>query len=336
MIELVLVFFCGSVLLYAIFGGADFGAGIVELFSTGAKTPVARRTVTHALAPVWEANHVWLILAIVILFNAFPPVFYTLSVTFHIPLTLMLIGVVFRGCAFTFRHYDAVEGERSYHWYSTLFQFGSVLTPLMQGMIVGAVLLGRVGTTSFVDRFVSPWLNPFCFSVGCFTCALDVLLASVFLVGETDDPKLKEYFVACSRVATAAVCVLTAVVFGLAHSLNVPLMECFFNDPVCQLVAALALFTLVAVQLLLPKRRTLDSRVAVSLFVALVLIGFCRVHFPRFPEPEGARSLISWTDGAAPKETLRFLLIALTTGIFTVLPALGFLLRTFKLNDRAH
>src|ERR671918_2405613 len=108
-VESIAFFLAVSILLYCLLAGADFGAGILEAFLGDRQREEQRQVITHAIGPVWEANHVWLILAVVILFTGFPKAYSALSITFHIPLTLMLVGIILRGCAFTFRHYDAVR-----------------------------------------------------------------------------------------------------------------------------------------------------------------------------------------------------------------------------------
>ena len=107
MLILIITILGVSFILYTLLGGADFGAGIIETFA-GRK---GEQTVSRAIAPVWEANHVWLILAVVILFTAFPVVYASLSLVLHIPLMLVLIGIILRGTAFTFRHYDVIDDK---------------------------------------------------------------------------------------------------------------------------------------------------------------------------------------------------------------------------------
>jgi cytochrome d ubiquinol oxidase subunit II len=87
---------------YVLLGGADFGGGVWSLLARGRRKAQQREVIAHAIAPVWEANHVWLILAIVLLFTCFPPAFAAIAIGLHIPLTIMLIGVVLRGSAFVF------------------------------------------------------------------------------------------------------------------------------------------------------------------------------------------------------------------------------------------
>ena len=116
MLTLIILVLGVAFILYALLGGADFGAGIIETFA-GEK---GERTISRAIAPVWEANHVWLILAVVILFTGFPRIYSSLSLVLHIPLMLVLVGIIFRGCAFTFRHYDVVH-DQSHRYYTFFF-----------------------------------------------------------------------------------------------------------------------------------------------------------------------------------------------------------------------
>src|SRR3954471_18948329 len=134
MLAVIILILGVSFVLYTLLGGADFGAGIIESFA-GRREEV---TISKAMAPVWEANHVWLILAVVILFTGFPVVYASLSLVLHIPLMLVLVGIIFRGCAFTFRHYDVVN-DNSHKYFTVLFRISSFITPLFLGMTIGAM-----------------------------------------------------------------------------------------------------------------------------------------------------------------------------------------------------
>ena len=125
MLFVVILFLALSLLAYVLFGGADFGAGIIEIFAG----KVSKKTITHAIAPVWEANHIWLILVVVILFMGFPAIYAQMSLYLHIPMVILLIGIVLRGTAFTFRHYDAIH-DRSQWYYTSIFNLSSLLAPL--------------------------------------------------------------------------------------------------------------------------------------------------------------------------------------------------------------
>ena len=169
MIYLILFFLMASLLLYVIFGGADFGAGILELIARKKDSQRTQDLTYRALGPVWEANHMWLVLAIVILFVGFPEAYYQLSNAMHIPLMIMLLGIVLRGTMFIFRHYDAVK-DGSQVWYARLFAWSSFLTPLFLGMIVGGSITGQIDPTSnsFYSSFVAPWWNPYSLWLGLF------------------------------------------------------------------------------------------------------------------------------------------------------------------------
>jgi len=154
MIESVALFTGVALFLYCMLGGADFGAGILELFAAREYRNRYRKIINEAMGPVWEANHVWLILAVVICFTAFPKVFSQVSITFHIPILLMLVGIVFRGCGFTFRHFDVYK-DKSHAIFSWVFAVSSILAPFCMGLIAGGILLGQINplATDFFMAF---------------------------------------------------------------------------------------------------------------------------------------------------------------------------------------
>ncbi len=132
MTYVVIVFLWLAILFYLLLGGADFGAGIIELFTSKKNRPQTRKTLYKAIGPIWEANHMWLIIAIVILFVGFPVIYATMSIYLHIPLALMLLGIVARGTAFAFRHYDAVVDDMQ-EIYNRIFGYSSLITPSVSG-----------------------------------------------------------------------------------------------------------------------------------------------------------------------------------------------------------
>jgi len=140
-----------SLVLYALLGGADYGGGVWDLFAFGRRAREQRELIAHAIGPVWEANHVWLILVLVILFTAFPPAFAVIATALHIPITLLLIGIVLRGTAFTFRTYDVQRDEVQRRW-SLVFSIASIITPILLGIILGAIASGNIR----VDNGASP------------------------------------------------------------------------------------------------------------------------------------------------------------------------------------
>src|SRR6266478_506119 len=137
---IIAVFILLSLIIYALMGGADFGGGMWDLLAFGPRAKRQREIIAEAIAPIWEANHVWLILVIVLLFTGFPRGFAAMMTGLNIPMTVMLLGIVLRGSAFVFRKYDVKQRR---HW-STVFGMASFLTPFVQGIILGALTTGLI------------------------------------------------------------------------------------------------------------------------------------------------------------------------------------------------
>src|SRR5687767_10332630 len=176
---------------YVLLGGADFGGGVWDLLAGGPRRREQRALIADAIGPIWEANHVWLILVVVLLFTCFPAAFARLMTVLHIPLTLMLIGIVLRGSAFTFRTYDSHRDDVQRRW-GRVFAVASAITPVLLGICIGAIAQGRVSNASTgahpVNVFFLSWYTPFAFSVGLLTLALFAYLAAVYLTVEAREP----------------------------------------------------------------------------------------------------------------------------------------------------
>src|SRR6266478_446043 len=202
-----------SLTAYVLFGGADFGGGVWYLLASGPRRAQQREVIAKAIAPVWEANHVWLILAIVLLFTCFPRAFAVIAIGLHIPLTLMLIGIVLRGSAFVFQSYGGGGGR--------VFATASLVTPVLLGICVGAVASGAVGDAGrgtgegFYAGYIAPWLTPFAVAVGVFALACFAFLAAVYLTLEAEEPELREDFRQRAFIAAGAVLVLGVVGWAL-------------------------------------------------------------------------------------------------------------------------
>jgi cytochrome d ubiquinol oxidase subunit II len=331
-IEIVTFFLGFSLLLYCLFAGADFGAGILEIFLRSRKREDQRELISHAMGPVWEANHVWLILAVVILFMGFPRAYTEMSIRFHIPLTLILIGVIMRGCAFSFRSYDPVI-DRSHFYYSGIFRISSVLTPLMLGVIAGAAFLGKTGGVSFYDLYVSPWFDLFTFSIGIFTCALFAFLASVYLIGEGSDPEVQMVFVKRAKTFNIVSVLAGALVFISAQIDGFSLIEKFASDPVSLGAMALATFLLIPIWRSIHRHRSFQARFFSAAQVALVLIGWFKVQFPVILASADPTQVLTIYNSAAPEAVLRALTYALLFGSLLIFPALFYLIKIFKYSE---
>jgi cytochrome d ubiquinol oxidase subunit II len=231
MLYVVIIFLWTSILLYLLLGGADFGAGIIELFTSRKNKSITRKTLYSAIGPIWEANHMWLIIAIVILFVGFPVIYTTMSVNLHIPLTVMLLGIIARGTAFTFRHYDAVVDDMQ-NIYNPIFAWSSFITPLFLGIIAGSAVSGHIDpdAKTFPDAYVYSWLHWFSVAVGLFTVAICGFLASVYLIGETNDEYDRLRFAHKAQFFNIAAVLCGVLVFVASYIENIPLIDWVFGN----------------------------------------------------------------------------------------------------------
>jgi cytochrome d ubiquinol oxidase subunit II len=310
--------------LYFLFGGADFGGGVWDLLASGPRAADQRRAIAAAIGPVWEANHVWLILVVVLLFTAFPAAFAAISVALHVPLTLFLIGVVLRGSAFAFRGLDPSTGQKRF---GLTFSMASTIAPVLLGMIVGALVSGniRVKNGIVTSGFFAPWLAPFPLAVGLFSLALCALLAATYLTVETTDEALREDFRRRALAAAAAVGLAALAAFVLAAGgapwVRTALATRPWSWPFHLLTGGAAVTVIVA----LYTRRFRLARAAVAAQTVLILLGWVLAQVPYLIVPD-----VTLHGSAASPRTLRLLLIAVVAGLPVLVPSLILLFRVFK------
>ncbi len=312
---------------YVVFAGADFGGGAWDLFASGPRRERQRDLIAHAIGPVWEANHVWLILVVVVLFTCFPPAFSRLAIALHVPITLILFGIVLRGSAFTFRSYGG-DDEPSQRRWGRLFAVASLITPLLLGVAVGTVAAGRVQPPSgagFQADYIAPWLSPFSLAVGMLTLILFAFLAAVYLTLEAKDAELREDFRRRALASGVAVFAAAMLTLGLAWR-EAPLVWHGLVAtpraiPVHLLTGASATLALWA----LWTRRFGLARTATIAQVSLILWGWALAQFPWLLPPT-----LNITDAAAPAIVLKLTLGALGLGAVVLFPSLYYLFRVFK------
>ena len=320
---------------YAVMGGADFGGGVWDLLASGPRRDAQRRLVADAIGPIWEANHVWLILVVVLLFTCFPPAFAELLTTLHVPLTLMLVGIVLRGSAFTFRTYDSQRDSVQQRW-GAIFAVASLITPVMLGACLGAVASGDAGAAaasldaSPSDRYFGSWLTPFAIGVGVLTLALFAFLAAVYLTVEAKDEALREDFRRRALVAAAAVFAVAFAVLAIAVTgaprVHWGLTASPWALPLHVATGAAAVGAIVA----LWTRRFAAARVAAAAQVSLILWGWAAAQYPYLVPPS-----LTIQEAAAPAATLRLVTIGLLGGFAILIPSLIYLFRVFKGAGRA-
>ena len=331
-IEILLgVILVGALTLYLLFGIADFGAGIWTLFAQGSRGAAQRALIDRAIGPIWEANHVWLIIVVTILFTAFPGAFSLISTRLHIPLTIMLIAVVFRGTAFAVRTHDVAprtdgRQDRSRRIFRSIFSASSFVAPSMLGLTLGAVASGRVlgPAGSFHDAFVAPWLAPFPLIVGLLTAALAAYLAAVYLLIESRVPSLTSLF---RRRAVATWIIVAWLGSAALYTAREGAPEIYHGLTGTGWGFAMLLITMVvnvaALVCLLVERHYIARFLAATGASAMVW-GWAGAQFPYLVEPT-----VTIYD-AAPSETLRLLLLSLFIGFIVLTPFLWYLYRLFK------
>lgn len=330
MTELLVIFLGVSLYFYVLLGGADFGAGIIELV-TGKKSI---KTISKAIAPIWEANHIWIILAVVILFNGFPKVYTSVSTYLHIPLLLALIGIIFRGTSFTFRYYDIPE-KKTTEYYSKFFRISSIITPLFFGIVLGAIISGKIPAHpngSFFEIYMAPWFNIFSFTTGVFVTMLFGWLASVFLIGETTADKSQEDYSRIARIFFIILIFSGVLVFITAEFSGIHLLNQFWKSYI-------SLGCLVVATLLIPfmwksikEKKVVLIRIIAGILTLCILLGWFGIQLPVMVFIANGNNLTIW-NSVAPTATIKYLVYALVVGVLIIFPAIAYLYRVFKFNQ---
>jgi cytochrome bd ubiquinol oxidase subunit II len=313
------VLFVG-VTAYAIFGGADFGAGFWDLTAGGTvRGARPREVIDHSIAPVWEANHVWLIFTFVVLWTCFPEAYASITLTLFVPLTIAALGIVLRGASFAFR--KAVFRTRDRRNFGAAFAISSVIVPYCMGAVAGGIASGRVPAGGKAGDPVDSWVNPTSVLGGVLAVCVVAYLAAVYLVWDAhrlgDEPMI-EYFrrravgaaVASGVVAFAGVFVLAAdadYVFDGLKSRALPLV---ILSAVC---GAGTLW-------LLHRRQRRGARLGAIAAVASVVVAWGVAQWD-YMLPES----LTVKAAAAPSGTIAAVLVATGLAVVLILPAFGLL-----------
>ncbi len=324
----ILVVLFVALVAYCVAGGADFGVGIVEMLSPTSERRRVRQLSEKAIGPIWEANHVWIVLIIVILFVAFPTVHTQLTTSMHVPLLIMLVGIVLRGTAFTFRYYDLAEDVHSDRLWTWLFRLGSLLVPISFGAIAATLHAETIPSTvtTVWGSYMAPWLTWYALATGLFVAALFAWTASVFLCSELEAEDDLQAWIRRAHVFGIACAVLGAVASAAAVLEGV--LEL---DELGQPIAAASLLTATAAAGFVARyvgRKVWPTRIAVSVATASILGGYWGAHFPTAVALDG--QALSWREAAAPDASLNALSLALVVGLALIGPGLIVLYRVFK------
>jgi cytochrome d ubiquinol oxidase subunit II len=315
-----------ALVIYALSGGADYGGGMWDLLAAGPRARRQREAIEHAIGPIWEANHVWLILVVVVLFSAFPPAFAAVMTALHIPMTAVLIGIVLRGSAFAFRKYDARE-DRVHRRWSRVFGAASFFTPFVLGLCLGALGSGqiRVADGRVTTGFLAGWTSLFAIACGLFAQGLFAFLAATYLTVDTEGERdLQDDFRRRAVLAGLSLAPAAALTFVLARS-GAPMIFHGLTRPwapiLLTITSACALGALGA----LWRRRYRWARAAAIGQVAAILVGWGLAQYPFLVVPD-----LTLENAATAPATLRLLLGALAMGALVLVPSFLYLFAVFK------
>ncbi|MDB5016482.1 MAG: cydB [Mucilaginibacter sp.] len=331
MLYVVIAFLFLAIVLYFLLGGADFGAGIIELFTSDKNKSRTRKTMYQAMGPIWEANHMWLIIAVVIMFVGFPFIYSQMCTYLHIPLLIMLLGITARGTAFSFRNYDAIKGENTQRIYNHVFVYSSFVTPLFLGIIAGSVISRQIDLhpTSFVTGYIFSWLNYFSVAVGLFTVALSGYLAAIYLIGEAEDDNDARRFIKKARVMNIIAVIFGGAVFLAAEIEHIRLAHWIFGNPVSLVAVIAATLSLITLWVLIYKGKRKIIRIFAGFQVTMILLAVGYMHWPYMVMVKGGQNLSLMALHAPPK-TIDDLGWGLIIGSFLILPSLFYLYYSFQ------
>jgi cytochrome d ubiquinol oxidase subunit II len=320
--EIPLIFALIGLVLYTVLAGADFGAGLWQL--TAGSGPHAERIrdhAYHAIAPVWEANHVWLIFVITVVWTAYPVVFGSIASTLTVPLFIAALGIILRGAAYAL--HASAAGSRDRRTIDTVFSLSSVLTPFALGTVIGGIASRRVPVGNAAGSPVSSWLNPTSIFLGILAVAVAAFLAAAYLAADAArlaDPDLERRF----RLRALSAGIITgAVALGglLVVHADAPLLyQGLIGGPglvglVCSVLAGLVTLALVWL------RRFGAARYTAALAVTAIIVGWALAQRPVVLPG------LTIEDAAAPRDTLIAIVVAVLAGAILLFPALGLLFR---------
>jgi cytochrome d ubiquinol oxidase subunit II len=321
---------------YAVLGGADFGGGVWDLFASGPRAGAQREAIARAMGPVWEANHVWLIFVIVLLFTCFPNGYAPIAVALFVPFHLALAGIMLRGTAFVFRGHAHEAHEDSGRrpagtpaWWGTVFGVASLISPFLLGLSFGVVTEGGVRVDDAgVVRMVGPppWLRPYGVACGFLALSTCAYLAAVYLTVETVGA-LRDDFRRRAIVAGTTTAGLAIVVLILAWR-EAPWFFRQLVGPQSWPVLAAGLASFAASAWAVFGRRYRVSRVFAAGEIVLLLLGWGLAQWPYYAYPD-----LTLQRSAAPAPTIAFMLATIPFGAILLVPSLWFLYKVFKRPD---
>ncbi|GAB2860512.1 cytochrome d ubiquinol oxidase subunit II [Streptomyces deserti] len=311
---------------YVLFGGADFGGGVWDLLAGGTrKGRPQRRLIEHSIGPVWEANHVWLIFVIVLMWTGIPPVFAAVASTLYIPLTLAALGIIARGSAFAFRKVSTEVWQQ--RLFGAAFAFSSLVTPFFLGAVAGALASGRVPEGIAKGDTLTSWVNPTSLVSGALAVGTATYLAAVYLTRDaqrTGDDELTEGFRRRALVSGVVVGALSATGLLVLRADARELYDELTTGSALPLLVLSVASGLVSLTLLVRGRHYLAVRLTAALAVTGLLWGWGVAQYPHLLPG------VTLQDAAATDAVLAASLSALGAGAVLLIPSLWWLYATFQ------
>jgi cytochrome d ubiquinol oxidase subunit II len=314
-----------ALIVYVLTGGADYGSGVWDLLARGPRAAEQRRLIEKSIGPIWEADHVWLILVVVILLVGFPHAYAMVCTTLHLPILGMLLGIVLRWAGLSFRAYGPGDPRFAHRW-DRVFALASTVTPLLLGVTVGALAQGQLRLEpARMEDFVDPWFGVFPFAVGCMTLAIFAYLAAVYTTVQAPaGAPVAEDFRRHAIGSAIAVGVIAGAVLMLSRN-HAPviwqgLTRRRWTWPLIWATTLLALSALFG----LWSRRYELARFCAAGQIVLILLGWGAAQFPYLIVPT-----LTIQEAASDPRTLKLLVGALIFGAVVLIPSFGYLYRLF-------
>jgi cytochrome d ubiquinol oxidase subunit II len=327
--ELCLALVIAGITAYAVLGGADFGGGFWDLTAGGAERGGrVRGMVQRSMGPVWEANHVWLIFVLVIMWTCFPVAFGSIMSTLYVPLFIAVVGIIFRGTAFALRGQAATIGEARF--LGALFASSSVLVPFCFGACLGAIGSGRVPVGNATGDPISSWLNPTGILVGTLAVVTGAYLAAVYMAGDSVRaglPDMQRAFRARALIAGVAAGIVAIGGLIVLRDDARPLFDGLTSGGGLVFVIASAVAGGVTLALVWVERFEL-ARFTAAAAVACVTIGWAFAQSPYLLPDQ-----LTLDGAAAGDATLVATLIGVAIGMLVLVPSL-YLLYSLTLKGR--
>lgn len=315
------------IVTYCLFIGINFGAGILELLG-GEKQ---KKVIAQTMGLHWELHHLWIVLAVLILYIGFPPIFIVIYQYLFIPIVTLVLVIIMRALAFYFRVQSLHEDERQNHLPNKIYRISSFVAAILIGVVVGSIISGNVNpfADSYFEAFIDPWLNIFSLSVALFVCCLFSFLASVYLIGESEDQLGKKLFIRWSKISAVLSVVSGSLVFVVAEFEKLYLIARFYYSPVAVGAVIVATLILPFLWKMLNRGDVWNSRIMAFAEMILVLTAWFQVQHPVVVALE-YRENLTFSSSAAPEGTLLKLLISLAIGVIIILPSFVYLMRMFR------